>query len=37
VGWEVGTSTWRQVGGEKVWDVEQLNGGTGGRGIKYGV
>jgi hypothetical protein len=26
----VGTSTWRQVGGEKVWDVEQSEGGSSG-------
>jgi hypothetical protein len=25
----VGTSTWRQLGGEEVWDVEQLEGGSG--------
>ena len=35
VGWEVGTSTWRQGDGEEVWDVEQLEGGLG--GIKYGI
>ena len=23
VGWGVGTSTWRQVGGEEAWDVKK--------------
>ena len=35
-GWGVGTSRWRQGGGEEVWDVEQLAGGSRGQ-IKYGV
>ena len=30
----VGTSTWRQGGVEKVWNVEQSEGGWG-EGIKY--
>jgi hypothetical protein len=25
----MGTSTWRQSGGEEVWDVEQSEGGSG--------
>ena len=29
VGWKVETSTWRQAGGEEVWDVEQSEGGPG--------
>jgi hypothetical protein len=32
----VGTSLWRQGGGEEVWDVEQLEGELGGV-IKSGV
>ena len=34
--WGVGSSTWRQVGAEEVWDVQQLEGGSGG-GMKYNV
>jgi hypothetical protein len=30
VGWGVGTLSWRQGGGEGVWDSEQLEGGWGG-------
>jgi hypothetical protein len=30
----VGTSTWRQRGGEEVWDVEQSEGGQWGGGNK---
>jgi hypothetical protein len=30
VGWGVGTSMWRQGGGEEVWDVEQSEGEWGG-------
>ena len=26
VGWRVGISMWRQLGGEEVWNVEQLEG-----------
>jgi hypothetical protein len=33
----VGTFLWRQVSGEEVWDVEQLENGRGGQGIKFGV
>jgi hypothetical protein len=29
VGWAVGTSTWRKVGIEEVWDLEQSEGGSG--------
>jgi hypothetical protein len=36
VGWGVGISMWRQVGGEEVWDVEESEGRWG-VGIKYGV
>jgi hypothetical protein len=30
MGWGLRTSTWRQGGGEEVWDVEQSEGGWGG-------
>ena len=30
----VGTFLWRQVSGEEVWDVEQLENGRGGAGNK---
>jgi hypothetical protein len=36
VGWGVGTSMWRQVGGEEVWDVEQSEGGLEG-GIRNNI